>query len=221
MHAIKKWLLPSVLAVLLLIASAPVAAADSPYSDWKQYDPRWADVVLTDNTMGQVGCLATSLAILAVHAGLRDAASFDPGVFVAEMKKAGGFNADNDLVWKALPKAVPGFTVESPGKPLAGTQAEKAAKLGEYLDDGFLAAVAVKDGGHWVALHSVADGRAVMMDPNTIATDLFAEYPAEGVVRVALLRAGTPKPTLLDRFFACLKGIGGWLLAMVKSIWRA
>ena len=76
----------------------------------------------------------------------------------------------------------------------------------------------MEGGGHWVALRAVEDGVAVMMDPNTIATDLFDAYPAEGVIRVALLRAGAPEPTILERVFAFLKEIGSMLLAAVKRV---
>jgi len=175
----------------------PLAAAkDTPYHDWKQYDSRWADLVFTNKTMKQVGCLAVSIAMLAVRAGLRDEANFDPGVFVADMKKAGGFNWDDDLVWDVIPKAVPGLAAETPWERLGGTQAEKTAKLKGYLDMGYQVAVAVKHGGHWVALRSVTGGRAVMMDPGSASADLFEKYPAGGVTRVALLRAEKPKQSL-------------------------
>jgi len=174
----------------MVLCTAPIAAAQgTPYHDWKQYDPRWGSVVLSGKTMKQVGCLATSIAMLAVRAGLRSEDGFDPGIFAADMKKAGGFTADDDLIWETLPKAVPGLTAQTPWEPLCGTQAEKTAQLKGYLDRGYQVAVAVKNGRHWVALRSVSGGRAVMMDPGSAATDLFDKYPAAGITRVALLRA--------------------------------
>jgi len=174
------------------------AAGDTPYYEWKQYDPRWASVVLTGKTMKQVGCLATSVAMLAVHSGLRSREGFDPGVFAAEMKKAGGFNEDDDLVWDAIPRAVPGLTALTPWERLEGTQAEKTARLKGYLDKGYQVAVAVKHGGHWVALRSVTDGVAVMMDPASASGDLFGKYPAKGVTRAALLCAEKPAGKLKE-----------------------
>ena len=226
-----KRLLSLALAMLMLIGAAPLAtAAATPYYDWKQYDPRWASAVLTTKTMKQVGCLATTVAILAVQAGLRSQEDFDPGVFAADMRRAGGFNADDDLLWEALPKAVPGLTAQAAWESLRGTREEKTAKLGKYLEQGYQVAVAVKGGGHWVALRSVADGRAVMMDPGSSATDLFAKYPAAGVTRVALLRADTPnepqpKPiqpkeeiSMADSIFAFLQDVGNLFLAIFKYI---
>ena len=225
-----------ILALTMVLCAAPFAAAagDIPYYEWKQYDPRWASAVLTNQTMKQVGCLATSIAMLAVQAGLRGEASFDPGVFVAEMRRAGGFNGDDDLLWEAIPKAVPGLTAETPWACLDGTQAEKTVQLKAYLNKGYQVAVAVRDGGHWVALRAVTGGVAVMMDPAGTATDLFAKYPAKGVTRAALLRAEKPKknpppaaaPTkpqpkeefirMAESVLAFLKDMGGLILAIFQ-----
>jgi len=198
------------IAITMLISLASRAAAEGSYHDWKQSDPRWGSVVLTNQTMKKVGCLATTVAILAVHAGLRGEDDFDPGVFARNMKEAGGFTGDDDLIWEAIPAAVPGLTAENPWARLEGSEAEKLAVLQEFLDRGCQVAVAVKNGGHWVALRSVANGRAVMMDPGSAATDLFAKYPAAGVTRAALLRAEAPKraaerpPVALPSLRPCL-----------------
>ena len=191
MLKLRKQILALFLVCTLILCTAPLAATaeGARYYDWKQYDPRWGSVVLANQTMKQVGCLVTSIAMLAVRSGLRGERGFDPGVFAAEMKKAGGFSADDDLLWEALPKAVPGLAAETPWESLSGTQAEKTAKLKGYLDKGYQVAVAVKGGRHWVALRSATGGKAVMMDPGSAATDLFGKYPAAGVTRVALLRA--------------------------------
>ena len=222
MRITQKRIITLILALSILTAMMPVAAANQDsYQNWKQYDPRWGSVVLTNKTMKQVGCLATSVAMLAVRAGLRGGDCFDPGVFACEMKKAGGFNWDDDLVWEAIPKAVPGLTAETPWARLDGAQAEKTAQLKGYLDKGYQVAVAVKHGGHWVALRSVAGGRAVMMDPGSTATDLFAKYPAAGVTRVALLRADEslkPKEesTMTESVVQFLKDMGSLLLEIFK-----
>ena len=229
MRKLRKQILSLALAILVALCAAPFAAAAEPYTGWKQYDPRWASVVLTGKTMKQVGCLATAVAMLAVRAGLRDETDFDPGVFAAEMKKAGGFNDDDDLIWEAIPKAVPGLAAESAWEALTGTQAEKAARLKGWLDRGYQVAVAVKGGGHWVALRSVTGGMAVMMDPGSAATDLFGKYPAAGVTRAALLRADAPKIpapvkqaqpkgafTMAESIRAFLKDMGALFLEILK-----
>jgi len=222
-----KQILALVLAIALLPCAAPfgLAAGEPRYYEWKQYDPRWASAVLTNKTMKQVGCLATAVAMLAVRGGLRGERGFDPGVFAAEMKKAGGFDADDDLLWEALPKAVPGLTAHSAWESLSGTQAEKTAQLKAWLDQGYQVAVAVRNGGHWVALRAVSGGKAVMMNPGDTTTDLFGTYPAAGVTRAALLRAEKPKPqgtqpkegnTMTENIFAFMKDLGSLFLAVVQ-----
>ena len=183
--------------VLLALLYVPVQAmaldaAPVPYYAWKQYDERWASVKLSGKTMKQVGCLATSVAMLAVQAGRMDEKNFDPGVFAGAMRAAGGFTSDNDLVWEKIPEAVPGLVAENPWASLSGTAQEKTAKLGRYLDEGYCVAVAVKGGGHWVALRDVKNGTAVMMDPACTSTDLFGKYKAQDVTRAALLKAEQP-----------------------------
>ena len=228
-----KRFLSLILAVALILCAAPFAAAagEPRYYDWKQYDPRWASAVLTNKTMRQVGCLATAVAMLAVRGGLRGEGDFDPGVFAAAMRQAGGFDADNDLLWEVLPKAVPGLTAHSVWESLEGTQAEKTARLKAWLDQGYQVAVAVRGGGHWVALRAVSGGRAVMMNPGGPATDLFGTYPATGVTRAALLRAEAPEQppqpkdnsltaetvtALVKDLGALLAAIFRWLRTMAK-----
>ncbi|MDR2686934.1 MAG: hypothetical protein LBB75_04220 [Oscillospiraceae bacterium] len=236
MRSAKKRIFTLILAATMLICTVPAAAAgDAPYYEWKQYDPRWASVVLTNQTMKQAGCLATSIAMLAVQAGVCGEAGFDPGVFAAGMKKAGGFDEDDDLVWEAIPKAVPGFAAETPWEPLDGTQAEKTAQLKGYLDRGYQVAVAVKYGGHWVALRRVTEDKAVMMNPGGESGDLFERYPAKGVTRVALLRAEKPKETrppaaaqilpkeeyrvMAECVLAFLKDMGSLLLSIFQYVY--
>jgi len=234
LHNAKKRAITLILTITIAISLASHAAAEGSYRDWKQSDPRWGSVVLSSQTMKKVGCLATTVAILAVHAGLVSEADFDPGVFAESMKQAGGFSGDDDLVWEAIPAAVPGLTAENPRARLEGSEAEKLAMLGGYLDRGYLVAVAVRNGGHWVALRSVKDGRAVMMDPGSAATDLFAKYPAAGVTRAALLRAEAPKraaqrpratlpslPSLLAaEQCAALENAFGLLRGAAELVWR-
>lgn len=223
----KKRLFAVILAMAMIFCAIPFAAAtETPYYEWKQSDAQWASVTLGRRTMKQVGCLATSVAILAVQAGLKSEKNFDPGVFASAMKKAGGFDSNDDLIWSAIPKAVPGLQAVNAWASLSGTQAEKTAKLKRWQEQGYQVAVAVKNGGHWVALRTVADGKAVMMDPGSTATDLFGKYAASGVTRAALLRAeATTKPPAttqpkegitLESVLAFLKDMGVLLLDILK-----
>ncbi len=231
----KKRLFSCALAVLLVVCTAPIAlaATDTPYYNWKQYDAQWASVTLYKQSMKEVGCLATSVAMLAVQLGLCSEKEFDPGVFAADMRKADGFTADDDLIWEKLPAAVQGLRAENAWAALSGTQAEKNAKLKQYLGQGYGVAVAVKSGGHWVALRGTKDGRVTMMDPASTATDLFEKYAASGVSRVALLRGDTPKicettqaitsfwggdVPLIECIFDFMKDIGAFFEAIMRYV---
>jgi len=180
------------LAMALALTAAARAATATPYRDWKQYDGQWGDQVLYSRTTREVGCLATSVAMLAVQAGLKSESCFDPGVFVAELRRIGGFTADNDLIWEKVPLVLPGFVTETPWAQLKGTQGEKADRLASWLEQGYSVAVAVKNEAHWVALRGVSGGAVTMMDPGSAATSLFGKYPAAGVTRAALFRAEKP-----------------------------
>ena len=188
-HNHKRLMSLMLLLAMALYMAVNIRAADAPYCGWKQYDARWAGQTLNKKTMREVGCLATSVAMLAVQAGLKSESDFDPGIFAAEMRGVGGFTASDDLIWEKVPLVVPGFTAETPWAELKGTQHEKAAKLRSWQDQGYFVAIAVKNGGHWVALRGVSSGVVTMMDPGGTATCLFERYAAGGVTRAALFRA--------------------------------
>ncbi|MDR0531947.1 MAG: hypothetical protein LBG83_07785 [Oscillospiraceae bacterium] len=178
-------------ASLPFVLQRPRALTLTPYTDWKQTDSQWASKLLYNKTVRESGCLAVATAILAVHAGLKDGASFDPGQFVDSMRSKGGFTNNNDMVWSVVPTVVPGLTIttENAWMALSGSESSKAAQLQSYLQQGYYIAVSVKSGSHWVALRSVSGGVCTMMDPAGASTNLFATYPASGVYRVALFRA--------------------------------
>jgi hypothetical protein len=184
----------TVLALVMMIGLAfPFRAAENtPYYDWKQHDTRWAGMMLTNRSMKAVGCLVTSVAMLAVQAGLKTETNFDPGTLAASLKRVGGFDWDNNLVWEKIPQAVQGLTVKDPWAALSGSQSEKTETLRRWLAEGWLVAVNVRGGGHWVALRGVSDQTVTIMDPACDATSLFVKYAASGITRAALLRAAVP-----------------------------
>lgn len=187
-----------ILTVLLLFCSFASlmrradASTTTPYYEWKQYDSQWSGVKLSSKTVQQVGCLAVSVAMLAVQAELKSENSFDPGEFVEKMKALGGFESNNNLIWSVIPEAVPGLDVEAYRVNISGTQAQKAAKIKDYFDKGCYVAIAVRYEGHWVALRHASAGAVTMMDPGSGSTDLFAKYDAAGVTRLAILKAEKP-----------------------------
>ena len=82
------------------------------YVNWRQGDPSWANVRIgnTSSTVGRIGCLVTSIAILIEKSGVNTTISpFNPGTFVEALNKNGGFDGYGNLQYAAVNKAVPGF----------------------------------------------------------------------------------------------------------------
>ncbi len=166
-----------------------VSATDTPYYAWRQGDPQWGSKPLGTGgeTVKSAGCLMTSVAMLIVHAGLRDEGNFDPGVFCDFLNANDGFIGSN-YVWTAVTKLIPEFRfVESVA--LSGAAADKVATVKSYYDQGYYIVAAVRYGGHHVAVRSVSDGVIEMMDPASNYTNLFDGYDAAGVGKIYLYRS--------------------------------
>ena len=163
---------------------ADAAGTDTPFYDWKQTDPQWANIYIGNDTIGNIGCYATSTAILVVYSGLRTEKDFDPGTFVGMMKAVGGFSGN--LIYKGkIKNAVPGFQYRS--EVLLGkTKEEKTEAISYYLDKGYYIIAGVKNLGHYVAIREVKDGVVYMMDPAGDREALFDHYAVSGVTKIFL-----------------------------------
>ncbi len=163
---------------------ASAAGTETPFYNWKQYDPQWSDIYIGDNTIGNIGCYVTSTAMLIVYSGLKTEADFDPGTFVQMMKNVGGFYGN--LIYKGkIKKAVPGFEYRS--EVLLGkTKEEKTESISYYLDKGYYVIAGVKNLGHYVAIREVKDGVVYMMDPASECNVLFDYYAVSGVTKIFL-----------------------------------
>lgn len=164
------------------------------YVGWKQTDSRWKDVVLgggTDSSrsIGNIGCLATSISMLIAKSGAIDGlptantlkGNFNPGTFVEAMNKAGGFDSGGKLYWANVRKVVPNFVYDSSSKQtLSGLS--RTAKLkainNKVSQSNTYCVVEVKggQGQHWVAVDSVNGTNIKMLDPGSKATNLWKEY---------------------------------------------
>lgn len=154
-------------------------AADPDYKYWLQTDSRWGSINMGSGnaTIAGVGCLATSIAILAVHCGAATSDSFNPGTFVNSMNDLGGFDAYGNLAnWNIVEEAVPNLEVA--GKysvPSGTTESEYIEKLEELQNQGYYSICYV--GNHWV-FAEYTDGNTVFMcDPGSDSTDMLSAYP--------------------------------------------
>ena len=164
------------------------------YVGWKQTDSRWKDVVLgggTDSSrsIGNIGCLATSISMLIAKSGAIDGlptantlkGNFNPGTFVEAMNKAGGFDSGGNLYWANVKKVVPNFVYDSSSKQtLSGLSRDAKLKVIErkISQANTYCVVEVKggQGQHWVAVDSVNGTNIKMLDPGSKATNLWKEY---------------------------------------------
>lgn len=164
------------------------------YVGWKQSDSRWKDVVLgggTDSSrsIGNIGCLATSISMLIAKSGAIDSlptgntlkGNFNPGTFVEAMNKTGGFDSGGNLYWENVSKAVPNFVYDSSSKQtLSGLSKDDKLKVikNKISQPNTYCVVEVKggQGQHWVAIDSVNGTNIKMLDPGSKATNLWKEY---------------------------------------------
>lgn len=164
------------------------------YVGWKQTDSRWKDVVLgggTDSSrsIGNIGCLATSISMLIVKSGAIDGlptantlkGNFNPGTFVEAMNKAGGFDSGGNLYWANVRKVVPNFVYDSSSKQtLSGLSRDAKLKVikRKFSQSNTYCVVEVKggQGQHWVAVDSVNGTNIKMLDPGSKATNLWKQY---------------------------------------------
>lgn len=164
------------------------------YVGWKQSDSRWKDVVLgggTDSSrsIGNIGCLATSISMLIAKSGAIDSlptgntlkGNFNPGTFVETMNKTGGFDSGGNLYWENVSKAVPNFVYDSSSKQtLSGLSKDDKLKVikNKISQPNTYCVVEVKggQGQHWVAVDSVNGTNIKMLDPGSKATNLWKEY---------------------------------------------
>ncbi|MGN0204480.1 MAG: SH3 domain-containing protein [Coprococcus sp.] len=184
-------MLLTILMCLPMMVSITANAASTDYKTWLQSDPEWGSIHLgtSDYTMKSSGCLVTSIAMLICHTGSADPSSFNPGTLVNYLNNNGGFTSDGALYWEKVNGAAEDFSLVNYKISLADmTQAEKTAKMKEYLDAGDAVIISVRNGGHWVALDRIEGNTVYMMDPASSNTNLYDAYDVTGVDRLAIYK---------------------------------
>lgn len=151
------------------------------YVLWRQKGSPWSNIQIgsSGKSIGDIGCLATSIAMLIEKSNVFNPINpFNPGTFVEELNKNGGFDRDGNLQYSAIKKVVPNFEyggrVELKGK----TKLEKLKKINEYQSKGYYLAVEVKGntGQHWVAVLSVNGNNINMADPGSDGNVMWNTY---------------------------------------------
>lgn len=171
------------------------ASTNISHYDWKQYSYPWGEYTFgsSNYTMASQGCAVTSVAILVAHSGVKNESNFDPGNFVKWLNNNNGF-AGNSIYWGAVTRMISSFQFVS-SKNVSGNNSQKLKQLKSWYDQGYYMVVSVtskvtgKADGHWVAIRSVTDSHATIMDPGGNYTDLFSY---SGINCVRLYSAPTP-----------------------------
>lgn len=153
------------------------------YVSWRQTDPAWANVRIgnSNGTIGRIGCLVTSISILIQKSGVTTPIKpFNPGTFVTELNKVGGFDSNGNLYYGPISKVVPNFNYVGNVNLRGKTRDEKLKIIKEYLDKGYYLTAEVKgateNSQHWVAVTGVNEGSVSIVDPGSSATDMWSAY---------------------------------------------
>ena len=151
------------------------------YVLWRQKGSPWSNIQIgtSGKSVGDIGCLVTSIAMLIEKSNVTNPINpFNPGTFVEQLNKNGGFDRDGNLQYSAINKVVPNFEyggrIELKGK----TKLEKLKKINEYQSKGYYLAVEVKGdtGQHWVAVLSVNGNNINMADPGSDGNVMWNTY---------------------------------------------
>lgn len=153
------------------------------YVNWRQTDPSWANIKIgnTNSTIGKIGCLVTSIAILIEKSGANTAISpFNPGTFVEALNKNNGFDSGGNLQYVAVNKAVPGFSYVGNVNLRGKTRSEKLALITQYFNQGYFIMTEVKGATpgnqHWVAVTGVDSINVMIVDPASSQTIMWNAY---------------------------------------------
>lgn len=153
------------------------------YTTWRQSGASWSNIKIgnTTSTIGQIGCLVTSIAVLIEKSEVENKlVPFNPGVFVEELNKNNGFDNKGNLQYSAIGKVVPNFKYMGIVDLKNRTRTEKLSLIKEYVDRGYYLAVEVKgatEGNqHWVAITDVEGNNIYIVDPASNYTELWPSY---------------------------------------------
>lgn len=153
------------------------------YVNWRQTDPSWSNIKIgnTNSTIGKIGCLVTSIAILIEKSGVNTTISpFNPGTFVEALNNNNGFDSGGNLQYAAVKKAVPGFSYVGNVNLRGKTRSEKLALITQYFNQGYFITAEVKGATpgnqHWVAVTGVDSINVMIVDPASSQTIMWNAY---------------------------------------------
>ena len=153
------------------------------FINWRQAGQSWSNIRIgnTSSTIGNIGCLVTSIAILIEKSGANTTiVPFNPGTFVEALNSNGGLDEKGNLYYAPINKVVPNFRYVGNVNLRGKTRAEKLELIKQYLNLGFHITIEVKGATpgnqHWVAILGVDGNNVNIVDPASDKTDLWSAY---------------------------------------------
>lgn len=153
------------------------------YINWRQKGATWSNIRIgnTTSTIGNIGCLVTSVAILIEKSGVNtNLTPFNPGTFVEALNKNGGFDGSGNLQYGAIKKVVPEFRYVGNVNLREKTRQENLALITQYFNQEYYLTVEVKGATpgnqHWVAIVGINGNDVMMVDPASNQTILWNAY---------------------------------------------
>lgn len=154
------------------------------YVNWRQAGQSWSNIKIgnTNSTIGNIGCLVTSIAVLIEKSGVPtpNIEPFNPGTFVEALNKNGGFDGSGNLQYAPISKVVPNFKYVGNVNLRGKSRSEKLALITQYVNAGYFVTEEVKGATpgnqHWVAITGVNGNNVTMVDPASNQTDLWSAY---------------------------------------------
>ena len=159
-------------------------AADSgEYVNWRQAGQSWSNIKIgnTNSTLGQIGCLVTSISILIEKSGCNTTINpFNPGTFLEALNKNNAFDGSGNLQYAGVTRAVPNFSYVGNVNLRGKSRTEKLALITQYFNQGYYLAIEVKGATpgnqHWVAITGISGNNVIIVDPASDGTDLWSSY---------------------------------------------
>ena len=153
------------------------------YVTWRQMGQSWSNIKIgnTNSTLGQIGCLVTSISILIEKSGCNSTINpFNPGTFLEALNANNAFDSSGNLQYAGVTRAVPNFKYAGNVNLRGKSRTEKLALITQYFNQGYYLTIEVKGATpgnqHWVAITGINGNNVVMVDPARDGTDLWSSY---------------------------------------------
>ena len=158
---------------------------------WRQSGKPWSKIKIgsgNGDTISRWGCFATSIAIQIKRSGVNTGIdNFNPGTFVCEMLKHGGFTS-SALIDPSKISFISGISngVNESISATNGNDAALRSRLEELISQGHYPILWVNgsgSSGHYVAVTGVTGDNVKIIDPSGRGTELWPAYSKVSAIR--------------------------------------